>query len=159
MFDAAIGKIMVIKLHSRMIYGMTHAILSAALSIPADAATPERPKEIDKVYDYQGRDLKGFGATLNADITRLGVLFGTAAEFDVSHMPREEEKGWLGIAMKLPDQSPKEPGSNRTLQAIEVTRIMPGSGAAAAGLREGDLIVGLDGAPVEDKGDKTVLVF
>ena len=33
---------------------------------------------------------------------------------------------------------------------------MPDSGAEAAGLREGDLIVGLDGEPIEDKGDKTI---
>jgi hypothetical protein len=150
---------MVIKFRSKIIYWLMSVIISAGLSIPAEAATPERPKEIDKVYEFKAKDMKGFGAGVDADITRIGMLVGTASEFDVSHMLREEDKGWLGIAMKIPDHPTKEPGTDRSLQAIEVARIMPGSGAEAAGLREGDLIVGLDGESIQDKGDNALLAF
>jgi len=138
---------------------MMSVAIAAGFCFPAVAATPERPTEIDKAIEFKAKDMKGVGAALNADLTRLGLLFGTAAEFDLSHLQQEEEKGWMGIAMKLPAQLPKEPGTDRALQAIEVTMIMPESGAEAAGLRKGDLIVGLDGRVVEDKGDKTLLAF
>ena len=134
-------------------------MIVAGFSYPAVAANPERPQEIDKAYEFKAREMNGFGAGMNADITRLGLLFGTAAEFDVPRTQQGEEKGWLGIAIKLPAQPPKEPGTGHTLQAIEVARIMPDSGAEAAGLHEGDLVVGLEGEPIEDKGDKTLLAI
>ncbi len=52
--------------------------------------------------------------------------------------------------MKLPEHPPPDPRSDRIRQAIEVLGVVPGSGAAAAGLLAGDLIVGLDGKPIED---------
>jgi hypothetical protein len=138
---------------------MLSAIIAAGLSGSAVAGPRDRPEEIDKVYEFKAGDIEGYGTEINADILRLGRVFGTASEFDVSRSHQGEEKGWLGIAIKLPAQSPKEPGTGKALQAIEVTMIMPGSGAETAGLHEGDLIVGLDGAPIEDKGDKTLLAF
>lgn len=145
----------------KFLCGLMSALIAACLSCSAGAETVARPQEKDKTYEFNGKDMKGYGAEVNADLARLGTLFGTAPGWNTlrDHQAEEEEKGWLGIAMKLPAQAPKEPGSNHLLQAIEVARTMPGSGAEAAGLREGDLIVGLDGAPVEDKSDKTLLTF
>lgn len=147
------------KLQSKDFCWLMSVIIAAGFLDPAGAATPERPKEISKAYEFKAGDMKGLGAGANTGIARMGLLFGTAAEFDVPRMHQGEEKGWLGIAIKLPARPPTEPGTERTLQAIEVTRIMPDSGAEAAGLREGDLIVGLDGEAIEDKGDKTLLAI
>lgn len=132
----------------------------SGLFMTAGAAPAERPKEKDKVFEFKGEDMRGYGAAVNADLSRLGRLFGTTVDMDVPRIPQgeTEEKGWLGIAMKLSPQAPKEPGAS-ILQAIEVATIMPGSAAEEAGLREGDLIVGLDGGPVESKEDKTLLAF
>ncbi len=157
----ATGKIMVIRFHSKIFYWMISAIIAASLFSSAWAAPPERPKEKDKVYEFKGKDMKGFGAEINADISRLSHLFGAASDLDAlrTHQGEMEEKGWLGIATKLPAQPPKEPVTGHALQAIEVARIMPDSAAEAAGLREGDLIVSLDGEPIEDKDDKKLLAF
>lgn len=125
----------------------------------ATAASPERAKEINQSYAFKTRDMTALGSAVNADITLLDSLFGSAAEFDVPRMQAGEEKGWLGIAIKLPPHPPNEPGTDHALQAIEVTRIMPDSGAEQAGMLEGDLIVGLDGAPIEDKGERTLLAI
>ena len=138
---------------------MLSAVIAAGLSGSAAAEARDRPGEIDKVYEFNASHLEGQGAEINADILRLARLVGTASEFDVPRSHHEEEKGWLGIAYKLPAQLPKEPGTGKALQAVEVTMIMPDSGAETAGLHEGDLIVGIDGAPIESKGDKTLLAF
>lgn len=140
---------------------MMFAIIFADLSNSAVATTLDRPKEMDRTYEFNVRDMKGYGAEINADISRLGELFWAASNWDElrAHQEEPEEKGWLGIAMKLPSKPPKEPGTDHALQAIEVARILPDSGAKAAGLHEGDMIVGLDGEPIEDKGGKTLLTF
>ncbi|MGO8755170.1 MAG: PDZ domain-containing protein [Gallionellaceae bacterium] len=149
------------RFHSQFSCWMTFVIIAVGFSSPAVAARPERPKEIEKTYDFAGADMKGYGAEVNADISSVGRLFGTSADWNalLAQQPKEEEKGWLGIAMKLPAKPPKEPGTDHDLQAIGVARVMPDSGAQAAGLREDDLIVGIDGEPIENKGDKTLLGF
>ena len=138
---------------------MISALVAAGLSGHAGAATPERAKEKDRVYEFKGKDMQGYGAAVNADFSRLGSLFGAAS--DLSRMPQgeTEEQGWLGIAMQPPAQAPKEPDTGNILQAIEVAVVMPESAAGAAGLREGDLIVNIDGVPIENDDDKKLLVF
>ncbi|MBI3794204.1 MAG: PDZ domain-containing protein [Nitrospinae bacterium] len=136
-------------------------IISLAVSNHAWAGQAERPKEVNKVYDYQGADMKSFGSEVNADMSRISNLFGTAAEWEglLEHQEDLEKKGWLGIAMKLPAKPPKEQGSGAELQAVEVARVMPDSGAEKAGLREGDLIVGVNGKPIEVKDNNVLLSF
>jgi len=136
-------------------------MISAGLVSPVMAASPERPKEINQSYKFDGKNMKGYGAEVNADMSHINQLFGSAENSDALRTSRKDaaQKGFLGIAMKIPDKLPKEPGTDHILQAIEVTRIMPGSGAEASGLKEGDQIIGMDGEPIEDKSDKTLLAF
>ena len=150
-----------IKVKHQIFYWMLSGMIAVGLISSVRAETPERPKEIDQAYKFEGKDMKGYGAEVNADISRVDQLFGTAADWNALRTSRKdaEEKGWLGIAMKLPAKPPKEPGTDHVLQAIGVSRIMPDSGAEAAGLQEGDLIVGVDGKPIEEKNDKTMLAF
>lgn len=152
---------MVTRFHSKICYWMMSAITVAGLINSAGAATPERPKEKDRVYEFKGMNMKGYGTEINADISRLGHLFGAASGLDVPRTAQGEmeEKGLLGIATKLPARQPKEPGTDRVLQTVEVDRIMPDSAAEAAGLHEGDLIVSIDGEPFEDKDDEMLLAF
>lgn len=105
--------------------------------------------------------MTGIGTQINADFSHLDRLFGTAADWDAlqTHQAIREEKGWLGIAMKLPSQTTKEPDTGQMLQAIEVTGVMPGSGAEDARLHVGDLIVGIDGLPIESDDDKKLPSF
>lgn len=140
---------------------MLSAIVAANLFSPALAAPQERPTEKDKFYEFKGRDMKGIGAGINSDIWRLDRLFGTSSGWDVllANSEEKEQKGWLGIAMKLPAQLTKESATGRALQAIEVARVMPNSAAEASGLHEGDFITSLDGEPIENKDDKALLAF
>ena len=136
-------------------------IISAGHISSIRAETPERPKEIDQTYKFDGKNMKGYGAEVNAGMTHINQLFGDTEDSDalLTSQKDTEKKFWLGIAMKIPAKLPKEPGTDHELRAIEVTRIMPGSGAEVSGLQVGDLIVGIDGEPIEDKGDKTMLAF
>lgn len=149
-----------IKLGAKVFNWMMVAIIAVAVSGPAGAAEPERAREINQVFEFKGEDMKGYGAEVNADPSQLGRLFGTAA-LTVSNTPQDEAqlKGWLGIAMKLPEPAPKEPVAKPVLPAIKVARIMPDSAAEAAGLHEDDLIVAIDGEPLEGKEDKRMLAF
>ena len=149
------------RFHFRIFCWTVSAIIAACFSGAAGAATPERPQEINRVYEFEGMDMQGYGAGVNADISQLGRMFGAASDRGAPRVPQREleEKGWLGIVMKLPAQPPKEPGTGLARQAIAVAGIMPGSAAEAAGLREGDLIVGLDDKPIEEKDDKRLLAL
>ena len=150
---------MLTKYYSRIFYFM-FALIGASIFNTAWAEPSERPQAKDKVYEFKGKDMSSYGAEANADVSHLGRLFGTAADWEALNTHQADvEKGWLGVAMKLPEQAPKEPGTDHVLPAIEVVKIMPGSGAEAAGLREGDLIVGLDGKPIENKDNNLLLSF
>ncbi|MBI5430529.1 MAG: PDZ domain-containing protein [Nitrosomonadales bacterium] len=139
---------------------MMTALIAASLATPAVADDAGRPKEIERVYAYQGKDMKAYGGEVNADIARLAQLFAVAPESRAGDMPpgAGEEKGWLGIAMNPVALQAKEPGA-APQQAVEAAKVMPGSPAETAGLRAGDLIVALDGAPVENRGDQTLPAF
>jgi hypothetical protein len=147
--------------YSNIFLRIASVIISATLLSADFAEAVEAPKEEVKVSAYSGIDLKEYGTDINADISHLGLLFGAASDRESRPTNNGEtaEKGWLGISMKVPSPLPKEPGTDHILQAVEVATIMPGSKTETAGLREGDLIVGMDGKPIENKDEKTLLNF
>jgi len=146
-------------IHSKICCRIISAVVAANLYSYAGAAIIEQPKEIDKVYEFQGKDMKGFGAEVNADILRIESLFGATLDISRTRQGDTEQQGWLGIAMQLPAQQPQDPDTGEILQAIEVAAVMPASAASAAGLREGDMIISIDDAPIESNDENKLLVF
>ena len=140
---------------------MTFVIRSAVGFSSPPSARPERPKEIERPDDFAGADMKGYGAEVNADISSVGRLFGTSADWNalLGATAEGRRERLAGHRHETPGQATEKPGTDHDLQAIGVARVMPDSGAQAAGLREDDLIVGIDGEPIENKGDKTLLGF
>ncbi|MDX8385969.1 MAG: PDZ domain-containing protein, partial [Gallionella sp.] len=117
--------------------------------VEAPPAEPVKtPLKKETAYEFNGRITEGYGSEVNADIAQLYRLFGTASDVDQQATAEGESSkvGWLGIGMRVPGQPPIEPDTGTTLQAIEVSGVMPYSAAEAVGLQVGDLIVGLDGA-------------
>ena len=62
-------------------------------------------------------------------------------------------RSYLGIAGGSRPLPPRVAARLDRRAAIEVVEVVPGSPAALAGLRPEDLLVALDGAPLEDVGD------
>ncbi len=65
-------------------------------------------------------------------------------------------RGWLGISMRpLPTQIAEVYGLDRreVRSAVEIVEVNAGEPADLAGVREGDIVVGADGAPLEDDQD------
>jgi S1-C subfamily serine protease len=68
-------------------------------------------------------------------------------------------RAYLGIAgggRPLPPKVMREVGRQ---QGVEVVQVVPGSPAAAAGIRPEDLIIDVDGKPVKDSGDLQRIVM
>jgi S1-C subfamily serine protease len=72
-------------------------------------------------------------------------------------------RAWFGVAGQRrtlpppgngssPDRAPAGPAAGRRA-AVSVVEVLPGSPAAAAGIRAGDRLLSVDGVPVEDPGD------
>ncbi len=139
---------------------MSFAIAAFALD-PVWADTLGASGEKASAFNFDGRVLQGYGAEVNADITQLGRLFGTPPDNrgQPSALTDSNQVGWLGIGMRLPAALPKQPDTNLDLQAIEVSSVMPDSAAEEAGLREGDLVVGLDGVPVVSENNDALRPF
>lgn len=152
---------MMIRFVSKIVHLIISTVIASGIFNSAWAEPLDRPKEKDMVYEFQGMNMKRHGAEIDAGASHLGLLFGEASDWDalLAHQEEYAKEGWLGIALKLPAQLPKEPGTDHVLQAFEAAKIIPGSGAEAAGLREGDLIVGVDGKPIESKDDRALPGF
>ncbi|CAA9283645.1 MAG: HtrA protease/chaperone protein [uncultured Adhaeribacter sp.] len=87
----------------------------------------------------------------------------------------EVRRGYLGVSFPAPaveDQMLREQGINpASVKGVYITGVQPGSGAAAAGLKEGDIIQSIDGVKVgssaefseriarQRPGDKLALVY
>lgn len=78
---------------------------------------------------------------LHAALVALAAALPAAAQEEA---PAAREPGFLGVSMA---PWPVE-GSDPPVAFVAVTGVVPGSAAEAAGLREGDVIVALDGASV-----------
>src|SRR5262245_36329061 len=97
----------------------------------------------------------GEGASLG-----LVVDAGTVSRI-VAAPPRKGEarRAWLGITLQALDADKAEYFGLGHTSGIIINSVMPGSPAAAAGLREGDILVGLDGAPVPVTQEEHVGTF
>ncbi len=88
----------------------------------------------------------GVGLAVPINATTQSILTALLREGRV----RRGHLGVAGASRPLPPRAADELGVQRGLGVIEV---MPGSAAAAAGLRPGDIIVEASGRPVRDAGD------
>jgi S1-C subfamily serine protease len=63
------------------------------------------------------------------------------------------QRAYLGIAGGGRPLPPRVASAVGREHGVEVMQVVPGSPAAGAGIRSGDLIVALDGVPIEDARD------
>jgi len=101
--------------------------------------------------DFATGDNAGLGLVIDAAaITRL-----------VQSPPRRGEvrRAWLGITLQALDRDKAEYWGLGDKSGIIVNSVMAGSPAAAAGLREGDIVIGLDGAAVPVTQEEHVGTF
>lgn len=61
---------------------------------------------------------------------------------------RPDEKGWLGVEVKAVELSPEQAAESGRTNGIDVVRVLGFGPAARAGLRQGDVIVAVDGAAI-----------
>ena len=109
----------------------------------------------------------GSGRVVGVNTAVAGVGLGLAVPIDdvtrriIAALMSEGRfrRAYLGIAgggRPLPPKVVKEVGRE---QGVEVVQVVPGSPAAAAGIRPEDLILDVDGTPVKDSGDLQRIVM
>jgi S1-C subfamily serine protease len=109
----------------------------------------------------------GSGRVVGVNTAVAGVGLGLAVPIDdvtrriIGALMSEGRfrRAYLGIAgggRPLPPKVMKEVGRQ---QGVEVVQVVPGSPAAAAGIRPEDLILDVDGKPVKDSGDLQRIVM
>src|SRR5213593_4889208 len=109
----------------------------------------------------------GRGRVVGVNTAVAGVGLGLAVPIDdvtrriIAALMSEGRfrRAYLGIAgggRPLPPKVVKEVGRE---QGVEVVQVVPGSPAAAAGIRPEDLILDVDGTPVKDSGDLQRIVM
>ena len=109
----------------------------------------------------------GSGRVVGVNTAVAGVGLGLAVPIDdvtrriIGALMSEGRfrRAYLGVAgggRPLPPKVVKEVGRDR---GVEVVQVVPGSPAAAAGIRPEDLILDVDGKPVKDSGDLQRIVM
>jgi S1-C subfamily serine protease len=109
----------------------------------------------------------GSGRVVGVNTAVAGVGLGLAVPIDdvtrriIGALMSEGRfrRAYLGIAgggRPLPPKVVREVGRQ---QGVEVVQVVPGSPAAAAGIRPEDLILDVDGKPVKDSGDLQRIVM
>lgn len=109
----------------------------------------------------------GSGRVVGVNTAVAGVGLGLAVPIDdvtrriIAALMKEGRfrRAYLGIAgggRPLPPKVVKEVGREH---GVEVVQVVPGSPAAAAGIRPEDLILDVDGTPVKDTGDLQRMVM
>jgi serine protease Do len=96
------------------------------------------------------------------DVAGLGLVVDAATVAQlVASPPRRGEvrRAWLGITLQALDRDKAEYWGLGAQSGIIINSVMPGSPAEAAGLREGDIVVALDGAPVPVTQEEHVGTF
>jgi serine protease Do len=108
-----------------------------------------------------GALVDGHGRVVGINTAVAGVGLGLAVPVNatmrriVSALMRDGRvrRAWLGIAGGARPLPPRVAATLGRDRAVEVVEVMPGSAAAAAGLRAEDLLVAVDGAPVRGVDD------
>jgi S1-C subfamily serine protease len=88
---------------------------------------------------------QGLGLAVPVNTTTRGIIAALMADGEV-------RRAWLGIGggpRPLPPVVARKTGRD---QGVEIVSVVPGSPAAAAGLRPEDVIVSFDGEPLPDMG-------
>jgi S1-C subfamily serine protease len=88
----------------------------------------------------------GVGLAVPINRTTEGILAALIAEGRV-------RRGYLGIAGAGRPVPPRVFGAGDQRTGMGVVEVVPGSPAATAGLRAGDLVLDVDGTPISDAGD------
>jgi len=149
----------------------------ANVSRPKPFALTNLPVEValgGPVFNGRGRvvgvlsELGDAGPSFAASFSEEGdgtptglILDGETLARLVQQPPRtgESRRAWLGITLQALEPDMASYWSLDTASGIIVNSVVEGSPAAAAGLREGDIILTLDGAPVPVSRDEHVPVF
>ena len=108
-----------------------------------------------------GAQLDGRGRLVGVNTAVAGIGLGLAVPFNattrriVAALMNEGRfrRAYLGIASGRRPLPPRAAAAVDRRFGVEVIEIVPGSPAAAAGLRHEDLILDVDGVPVEQPGD------
>jgi serine protease Do len=100
---------------------------------------------------FSGGEETGAGLIIDSDLlTRL-----------IAQPPRKGEarRAWIGITLQALDRDKAEYWGLGNTTGIVVNSVVPGSPADEAGLREGDLVVSLNGAPIPVSQEEHVPIF
>jgi serine protease Do len=102
---------------------------------------------------------KGPGARVGLDVVRDGadkridVKLGTFPDEDQTQAATGESHGTLGLALRtLTPEVAQSLDLPADAHGVAIVKVEPGSPADSAGLREGDVVVSVDGQPVADVG-------
>jgi S1-C subfamily serine protease len=103
----------------------------------------------------------GRGRVVGVNTAVAGIGLGLAVPIDdatrrIMHALMTEgrfHRAYIGIAGGNRPLPPRAAAAIGRRDGVEVMEVMPGSPAARAGIRSGDLIVELDGAPIADARD------
>lgn len=111
-------------------------------------------------FDLQGRVIGVNSAIYSPTGGSVGIGFAIPSEtasaiVDQIQRGGKVTRGWIGVSVQpIDDDLARSLGMNNTKGAM-VAALVPGGPAEKAGLRQGDVILRIDGATVEDQRDLT----
>lgn len=110
-------------------------------------------------------DMSGRVVGINTAIIANGQGIGFAipvnlAKGILSQLKRKGEvtRGWLGVSIQSLDNGMREYYGIKGREGVLVTQVFPGNPAAEAGIRPRDIILGVDGKPVESPQELSRLI-
>ncbi len=110
------------------------------------------------IFDAEGRVIGISTAIYSPNGGSIGIGFGVPANLASSVIDQlksagKVERGWLGVSLQpLTEPLAKAMGLSKP-DGVLVNAVQPDSPAAKAGLRQGDVVVGLNGRPVRNGRD------
>ncbi len=89
------------------------------------------------------------------------VIPGQSFEALLENPPKDEEvkRGWLGVTLQALDKDTAEYMNVPGRAGIYITRVMKGSPADQAGVQAEDVLMELDGQPLDVKKEEDIVVF